>query len=415
MSSAAKENSPSSGWDWNVSEPESTASGSPTSSAQPDPPVPSVIPSSNPGKRLVSLDAYRGANMLFIMGGATLVVALSAFWPDSPFWKWTASQMNHVQWNGVAHHDMIFPTFLFIAGCAFPFSFAKQRERGRSNGRIALKVVLRGLILVLLGVFYNNNVSFSFAKLRYASVLGHIGLAWMLAALMYMFLGIRIRVAIFAGILIGYWLLLANVRAPDAPKDADSFSMAGSIVGYIDRNFLPGRCYMGIHDPEGILSTVPAIATAMLGCFSGEWLRLGGTGERGNRKALGLMAAGVVFVLAGLLWNRYFPICKQLWSSSFVCFVGGFSMFGLGVFYWLIDVKGWNGWAFFFVVIGMNSIAIYLAQKLVSFQNISNMFFGDAISRTPEIWHAPLNSCGYVAVCWLFLFFLYRRKIFLKV
>lgn len=365
--------------------------------------------------RLVSLDALRGANMFFIMGGASLFAALAALWPDSVFWKWVASQMDHVSWHGVAHHDMVFPTFLFIAGCAFPFSLAKQRERGRSTQQIVLKVLLRAFLLVLLGVLYNEGVKFNFSSLRYASVLGHIGLAWMFAALLKMAFGPKVRAGILVILLVGYWLALRSFTATDVSPDAGPYTMDGSLVGYIDRHFLPGRLYCGIHDPEGLFSIIPAVGTALLGVFAGEWLRKGGTETCRKQKTWGLIAAGLVLILIGWLWNIDFPINKNLWTSSFVCFVGGFSTLGLGIFYGIIDAAGWKAWAFPFVVIGMNSITIYFAQRLISFKSITGFFFQDAINRLPETWREPLSAACYVLVCWLFLFFLYKRKIFLKV
>ena len=367
-------------------------------------------------RRLVSLDAYRGANMLFIMGGSAFFTALAALWPNSQFWSWVASQMHHVEWHGIAHHDMIFPTFLFIAGCAFPFSLARQQEKGRTTCQIVMKIIVRALLLVLIGIIYNNDVRFDFANLRYASVLGHIGLAWMFAALFAMAFGVRTRVVILIAILVGYWLAMRSFTATDIDPNADCWSMAGSLAGYVDRLFLPGHLHLNMHDPEGLLSTIPAIGTAMLGVFAGEWLRSGGVEEFGHWKALGLVSAGGVLILLGWVWNFDMPINKNLWTSSFVCFVGGFSTLGLGIFYWIIDVVGLKCWSFPFVVIGMNSITIYLAQRFFSFSQTSSILFKDAIQRwSPEMYHDVFNAAAYVVTCWLFLFILYKHKAFIKV
>lgn len=364
-------------------------------------------------KRLDSLDALRGANMFFIMGGAGLFSALAAVWPDSAVWKWIANQMGHVEWHGFAQHDMIFPTFLLIAGIAFPFSLAKQRRRGRSTIEIVSKIIVRALVLVLFGILVNNAVNFDFPNLRYASVLGHIGLAWAVAALITMILPPKGQVAVLVTILVGYWLCLRFVVAPDAPAGTDPYSMEGSLVGYIDRQFLPGRLYKGIHDPEGIFSLVPAVGTALIGVLTGQWLRR--EDKSGVAKMTGIFAAGVLLIVLGRLWNLDFPINKNLWTSSFVCFAGGLGLVALAVFYGIIDVLGWKKWAFFFIVIGMNPITIYLAQRIIGFKLASEFFFGDLAGRTPQPWDGVVTAAGYVLVCWAFLLFLWRRKIFLKV
>ena len=367
-------------------------------------------------KRLVSLDAYRGANMFFIMGGSSLFAALAVLWPDCGFWQWVGSQMHHVQWHGIAHHDMIFPTFLFIAGCAFPFSLARQREKGRTTCQIVRKIIIRALLLVLIGIIYNNDVSFDFANLRYSSVLGHIGLAWMFAALFAMAFGVRTRAAILVFLLVGYWMAMRSFHATDIDPNAGCWSMEGSLAGFVDRHVLPGHLYRDMHDPEGLFSTIPAIGTAMLGVFAGEWLRKGGVNAGGHKKAFGLVLAGALLILTGWIWNFDMPINKNLWTSSFVCFVGGFSMAGLGIFYWIIDVIGFKWWSLPFIVIGMNSITIYLAQKFFSFSQAASILFKDAIERwSPEVYRDVFNAGAYALTCWLFLFILYKHKAFIKI
>ena len=222
-------------------------------------------------QRLQSLDALRGFDMFFIMGGGALFVGL-ATWCPTPFFLAIADQMEHVPWHGFAFEDMIFPLFLFIAGISFPYSLEKQKASGMTSSAIYRKVIRRGLVLVLLGCIYNGLLDFDFANQRYASVLGRIGLAWMFAALIFLNVQTRIRIGIVAAIFIGYWLLLIGFPAPDG--DGDPFSMGGSLVGYVDRMFLPGHLYKEIHDPEGILGIIPAIGTASLGMLTGEWIKL---------------------------------------------------------------------------------------------------------------------------------------------
>lgn len=219
--------------------------------------------------RLQSLDALRGFDMLFIMGGGSLFVALATLFP-TPFFQAMADQMEHVEWNGFHVEDMIFPLFLFIAGISFPFSLEKQREKGMTDGAIYKKIIRRGLTLVFLGFIYNGWLNFDFEHQRYASVLGRIGLAWMFAALLFVNTKTVTRIWIVCGILVGYWLLLALVPAPDG-NGAGVFTMEGCLVGYVDRVLLPGRLHLMVHDPEGLLSTLPAVGTALFGMFTGEF------------------------------------------------------------------------------------------------------------------------------------------------
>ena len=365
-------------------------------------------------ERLLSIDALRGFDMLFIMGGAALLVALAEWFPCS-FTQALAEQMDHVEWHGLRHHDTIFPLFLFIAGISFPFSLAKQRQKGRSTWAIHRKVIVRGLMLVFLGVVYNGLLDFDFENLRYASVLGRIGLAWMFAALIFIHTGWKARVGITVLLLVGYWLVAGFIPAPDGGGE-DIFSAQGSIVGYVDRILLPGRIYYGNIDPEGILSVVPAIGTALLGMFTGELVKKRSKEQgAGGKTVLWMILAGIIMLAIGLLWNEVFPINKKMWTSSFVMVVGAYSVLMFALFYYIIDVLQWRRWTFFFTVIGMNSITIYLAQKFIRFSYTSEKLFGGIISLLPENSQTFFTQAAYICVCWLFLYVLYRNKIFLKV
>ncbi len=363
-------------------------------------------------KRLMSLDALRGFDMLFIMGFAGLVASLCQLWPN-PVTDAIAETMGHVEWDGLAHHDTIFPLFLFIAGVSFPFSYAKQVSMGMSTKAILWKISKRCLILIGLGLVYNGIFNLEFSNFRYASVLGRIGIAWAISAVLYIFCNTKTRGIIAAGILIAYSLLICLVIAPDAPEGATALSKDGNLVGYIDRLLLPGRMYYGNFDPEGIFSTVPAVVTAMLGVFTGEFLRR--KDLSGNKKAAGMAIAAVLLTIIGIIWSFFMPINKMLWSSSFVCVVGGYSLAMLALFYYIIDVRGWKKWATFFTVIGLNSITIYMAQRLISFGRISDFFLSGLANLCSEPMADVINDFGYVAACWLFLYFLYKKKVFLKV
>lgn len=326
-----------------------------------------------------------------------------------------ARQMGHVSWNGLTQHDTIFPLFLFIAGVSFPFSLSKQRASGISERRILFKVIHRGMTLIVLGMIYNGLFRFDFASLRVASVLGRIGLAWMFASLLYMYCKVRTRAVFAAVVLIGYSLLMYLVVAPDAPDGTDPLSVAGNIAGWVDRQWLPGTFACGSFDPEGLLSTLPAIVSALFGMFTGEFLLRKRSSLSGEQIALCMALAAVAITVIGIIWNCWIPINKKLWSSSFTCVVTGYSLGLFALFYYLIDVRGWKRWTFFFRVIGLNSITIYLAQRIVGFGGIANFFFGGAASHCPEAIARVISNAGYVAICWLFLYFLYRKSTFLKV
>lgn len=362
-------------------------------------------------QRLQSLDALRGFDMFFIMGGAALLATLVHLFP-TPFFEGLARQMEHASWNGLRHHDTIFPLFLFIAGISFPFSYAKQRAQGKTGGEIYRKIIQRGLVLVFLGVVYNGFLTtLDFVNQRYASVLARIGLAWMFAALIFIRTKTVVRIWLTGGILIGYWGL-CMIGAPDA-AGADPFSHDGCLAGYIDRLLLPGRLYEGNFDPEGLLSLIPAIATALMGMLTGEWVKRNDVSE--GRKVLYMVAAGAVLLVVGLLWSHVFPINKKLWTSTFVCVVGAYSVLMFALFYFLIDVCNLRKWSFPLVVIGMNSITIYLAQAFIHFGYTSEKVFGGFVKLFPQTCQPTLKELFYTLVCWLFLYFLYRKRIFLKV
>lgn len=365
-------------------------------------------------ERLLSLDALRGFDMLFIMGLAPLLISLCSLFPGGEN-CWLAETMKHASWHGLTHHDTIFPLFLFIAGVSFPFSYAKQVSSGLSKGRIYARIFKRAAVLVFLGTVYNGFFELDFGNLRIASVLGRIGVAWMAAALIYINSGPRTRAVTAALILIGYWLLLWLVPAPDAPQGADPFSFEGNLVGFVDRQLLPGAILSGTFDPEGILSTLPAIVTAMLGMAAGDLVRRPENIIPGKRKTLYMLLAAAVLLAVGLVWNTVFPINKKLWTSSFVCVVGAYSFAMFAIFYYLADVRKWHGWTLFFRVVGLNSITIYLAQRIISFSGIEQFFLGGLAGLCPAAWGAVVSDAGYMAVCWLFLYFLYRQKIFLKI
>jgi len=364
-------------------------------------------------ERLMSLDALRGFDMLFIMGLAPVVVGLcnALGFGDG---CWLARQMHHVEWHGFAQYDTIFPLFLFIAGVAFPFSCTKMREKGWSASRICGKIAWRAFALVMLGMIYNGLFEKGFGDVRWASVLGRIGLAWAFAALLYLAFSLRTRIVVAVGVLVGYWAAMRYAVVPNAPAGADPWSVEWNLAAYVDRRFLPNPLGKIGPDPVGILSTFPAVVTAMLGAFTGEFVRWRGR-FNGGAKTLGMLVAAVILLVAGLAWSNWMPINKKLWSSTFVLVAGAYSLALFAVFYWIVDVKMWRRWTLFFRVVGMNAITVYLIQRIVDFDAVSKFFVGGVAGLLPPAWAGVLVAAGHLAICWLLLWFLYRKNVFLKV
>ncbi len=362
-------------------------------------------------KRLYSLDALRGFDMFWIMGAEEIFHALAKA-TGSPFWGGIAEELSHPAWNGFHFYDLIFPLFLFMAGVATPFSVGRELEKGKSRNELVLRVIKRGLILVLLGVIYNNGLHLRpFSDIRFGSVLGRIGIAYMFANIIYLFTKQRAQIIWFISILIGYWLLLKFNSAPGYPRG--DLSMEGNFASYIDRHLIPGRLYLGIHDPEGLVSAIPAISTGLLGIMAGNFLKL--NDASGPKKSLYLIISGVISILLAHIWNLDFPINKNLWSSSFVLNVGGYSLCLLGIFYYIIDVLGYKKWAFFFKVIGMNSILIYMSGAFINWTYTTNGFFQWVGQLIGDPYNAVVMAICYVLVKWAFLYFMYKKNIFLRV
>ena len=365
-------------------------------------------------QRLYSLDALRGFDMFWIMGGERIIHALSKA-TDAPFWNGLSHQFSHPEWNGFRAYDLIFPMFLFIAGVATPYSVGRQLESGVEKNKLLWKVVKRGLLLVLLGIIYNNDLKLQpLSEIRFPSVLGRIGLAYMFANIIFIYTEKeRTRIIWFCGLLLGYWLTLLFTSAPGYPLG--DLTVEGNFASYIDRSVIPGKLITkgGIHDPEGLFSTIPAIGTGLLGIITGNFLKNNAASQK--IKVLRMLIAGVIFLALVQLWNLVFPINKNLWTSSFVLQTGGFSLLLLSLFYYVIDVKGYRKWAFFFTVIGMNSILIYMSGTFIDWKNTTNSIFEWLTQLAGEPYNIVVFALCFLAVKWSFLYFMYRNKIFLRV
>ncbi|WP_159469813.1 acyltransferase family protein [Dyadobacter sp. 3J3] len=372
--------------------------------------------------RLVSLDVLRGFDMFWIIGGEHIIHSLAEI-TGWPVMLWLSAQMHHTVWNGCTFYDMIFPLFLFISGVSMPFSFGKKLDVSGVQYVYELPVdvkkqlyktmIRRTLILIFLGLIVNGLFKFNgFENTRFASVLGRIGIAWFFAGMIYLNFNLKKQIIWFCFLLIGYWLAMVFIPVPGF--GAGNLTMEGSLESYIDRLFLPGKLHSKVHDPEGILSTIPAIATGLLGIFTGTFVKE----KRYDplKMVYFLLLAAALFILLGLAWDCVFPINKRLWSSSFVLFVGGYSIAFFALFYLLIDVLGWKKWTSPFLLIGMNSIVIYMAvEGVLNFGYTADFIFGGLINQAAEPFHVLLKSISVIIVELVFLYFLYRNKLFLKV
>ncbi|MSU50982.1 MAG: DUF5009 domain-containing protein [Opitutus sp.] len=363
-------------------------------------------------RRLGSIDALRGFDMLLICGADAFIRQLGG----KTGWAWldaVAKQFEHPAWFGFTFYDFIFPLFLFVAGVSIPFSLSKALERGVSKSDLYQKAFVRLLLLIGLGML-DKNAPFPFfdwPHIRLGSVLGRIGLAGFVTVVLCLNVSSLKRLYIVGGILLSYYAGLMLIPVPGF--GAGDLSFAGNLVGWIDRTFLPGRLLQGTYDELGFITQLPALCLTVLGAHAGEILRDHALPD--GKKFTRLLLTGAICVFLGLLWSLHFPIAKRLWSSSFILLTGGMAFTFMAVFYGIIDILNFKRWSFFFVVIGMNSLTIYMAHRLVNFRYTSKLLFEGLYAPLAVKWHGVCESFGALALVWLVLYFLYRRKIFLNV
>lgn len=367
------------------------------------------MPSPATAQRLVSLDALRGFDMFWILGMEEVAAAVGKA-SDAGWAQTMANQLSHVPWEGFHFLDLIFPMFVFIAGVSSVFSLEKSLSvRGRAA--TFQKLLVRALLLYALGLWCYGGISKGIEGIRWLGVLQRIAIASFAAGAAYLFLGNRARWALCGGLLIGYWALMTFVSVPGG--SAGDFAEGKNLANWLDSRYLPGFKWNGDHDPEGLLSTLPAIASALLGVFAGEWLRR--SDRTGQRKAFGLLAAGITLVAAGWAWHAQFPVIKNLWTSSFVLVAGGYSCLLLAAFFWLIDVAGLKAWATPFIWIGMNPITLYLTHYFVKYEDVAKRLGGGPVATSMghwgEVWIASLVVLLSLSLAW----FLHSRRIFLRV
>ncbi|HEX3557662.1 MAG TPA: heparan-alpha-glucosaminide N-acetyltransferase domain-containing protein [Pyrinomonadaceae bacterium] len=364
--------------------------------------------------RMVSLDVFRGitiAGMILVNNPGT--------------WDAIYSPLEHSKWNGWTPTDLVFPFFLFIVGVSITLALARRAEAGGSRRNLYVKIVRRTLIIFALGLVltafpYNDPAAF-----RIPGVLQRIAACYLIASVIFLNTRWRSQVLIAAALLLAYWAALKLIPVPGF--GAGDLSMAGNLDAYVDRGVFGRHTWKPLYDPEGLLSTVPAVVTTLAGVLTGHFLR---SRREATEKVAAMFVAGVGCVMVGWAWNYWFPINKALWTSSYVVFTAGLALQMLAACYWLVDIKGYDRWAKPFLVFGSNALAVYflseftvLLASLVRFPRPG----GEEIDLLGLIYEkafaplaAPVNASLMFAVCTVLLWLgvmslLYRRRIFIRV
>ena len=360
------------------------------------------------GKRLESLDALRGFDMFWIVGGSWIFGSLDAIF-GSPLTGLIDRQLEHVPWNGFRFWDLIMPLFLFIVGVAMPFSSAKRLARGDSRKKLYSHIVMRFFILFILGMVAQGHLlSYDLAKLHICcNTLQAIAAGYLIGSIIMLNLKIRWQIGATAGLLLLFWALMAWVPVPGFR--AGQLTPEGNLAIYLDK-LIQGPFQDGT-DYSWILSSLTFTGTVMMGVFGGLLLR---SKKTQLQKVLWLFGAGILSIGVGLFWSIWFPIIKHLWTSSFVLFSGGLCFLLLGFFYLVMDVWGYRKWAFMFKVIGMNAIFVYMITRLFDFRRIGDIFVGGLADRLGP-WNGLVQGLAGFAVIWLILYWMYRKRTFVKI
>jgi predicted acyltransferase len=361
--------------------------------------------------RLMSLDFFRGATI------AMMILVNDAGNEEASYWP-----LQHSAWNGWTPTDLVFPFFLFMVGVAVAYSFRSRLARGESRGDLLKHVLWRGFLILALGVFLNGFPNhYRIHSMRFYGVLQRIAVCYVITAILELWVGWRAQVAVIVGCLVGYWILMRYVTVPGfgmPTHDMPILDPDRNIAAWLDRKLLMGHLYEVTRDPEGVLSTIPSVATCLLGLQTGKWLR-SARGLAG--KAIGMAIAGVVLFLAGEFFNTWFPINKKLWTSSFVLVTAGLALIVLALCYWFLDIKQWRGaWTKPFLIFGMNAIAAYVCADFLAVLLIYTGWGGVLYVKLIEPNFNPANASLvfallFVFACWLVMAVLYRKRIFLKI
>jgi len=371
--------------------------------------------------RVLSLDLFRGITI------AAMILVNNAGDGDAAYWP-----LKHARWNGWTPTDLIFPFFLFIVGVSMTFSFSSRFKHGESRSHLMAHVLKRAVILFALGVFLNGFPNqYHLASIRIEGVLQRIALCYLFSSVLLLWSDWRGRVFAIVACLVGYWVLMRFVPVPGFGVPTHAIPLLDpnrNLTAWLDRELFMGHLYEGTRDPEGVLSTIPAIANTLIGVLTGEWLR---SGASARRKAAWMLPLGVACLVAGEVFNLWFPINKKLWTSSYVLFTSGLALVCLALCYWLLDIKQQRGrWTMPALVLGTNAIAVYAFSELLAKALDAgrvHLSTGQILSWQEFIYQrlfAPLAnppmasllySLVYVLVCWVVSWMLYRKRIFIKI
>ncbi len=368
----------------------------------------SPAPSSS-SERVVSLDVLRGFDMFWLVGGAGVMLGIGRVAGDSVH-EVILRQLEHAKWEGFYFYDLIFPLFIFLAGMSIPFFLGRiVHEKGRS---MALRrLVRRCVIMYLLGILYSGGFSEPWPEVRLMGVLQRIALSCLFAGLLFCFFDWRGLLGALAIALLAYWAFLSFVPIPGL--DSVSWAEGENWACWIDAHCLPGRKHYGAYDPEGLLSTIPAVGTCLLGVLAG--LVLKNEGIRPSRKAIYFFLAGITLTALGCLWGCQCPIIKKIWTPTYVFVSGGYSLMLLSLFFYIVDVLKIRWWTAPFVWIGVNPLTIYLARNLIEFNKIADRFVGGSVSGwAGEDGHYLIQMSMSLALTLLFVWFLNKKKIYLR-
>ncbi len=365
-------------------------------------------------QRLLSLDAFRGMTI----AGMILVNN-----PGS--WTEIYDPLEHAAWHGWTPTDLVFPFFLFIVGVSITLSFARRVEGNNNQRKLLLSVIRRSLIIFGLGLLLSGFPYYDLSVIRIPGVLQRIAICYFVTSLIFLKSNWRTQSIIVVTLLLGYWMLLTLIPTPGF--EAGDLSKEGNLAAYLDRTLLHGHIYTETYDPEGLLSTLPAIATTLCGVLAGHFLR---SNRTALEKVAGLFAVGYGAVILGSAWSGLFPVNKALWTSSYVVLTAGLALQLLAICYWLIDIKGYKRWATPFVVFGVNAITVFVLSGLI--ERVMTLIkvvgaTGEQVDLKTYLYEgiftpllSPLNASLAFAICYVLIFLglmwiLYRKRIFLKV
>ena len=367
-----------------------------------------AVRTSPPGtERLVSLDALRGFDMFWIIGGSAILLGLGKI-IQRPFFDKFLAQFEHVPWQGLHFYDLIWPLFMFIMGTAIPLAAAKRRAKGESDRTLLFHAAWRAIVMFCLGTITQGNLLlFDWSKFRPCySVLHGLAAGYLVASIVALKVKPKWHAVTIAALLLVYWALVMLIPVPGF--GAGVLTPQGNLPTYVDKLVL-GHLHYG--ENTWFLSYLGFGASVLLGVLAGQMLM---SGRTPRSKVYRLLAAGSVSLVAGLLWSLSFPVIKLMWTSSYVLISGGLSFLALALFCGIIDVLGYKKWAFGFIVIGMNSIAVYVATEIFDFRQVSNIFVGHLLPHMGR-WAEFVEASAAFVVIWLILYWMYRKKEFIRI